>query len=212
MCSPDLRIGPFNTYQRVNTATDYDSNPALFPWYLRYDGIDDHMLLPYMGLYAAGCASCIVAARVRDSAAEMSVLAERDTGSVSSIYKLLAVDTSRRANGQIRLSDGVTFLNALESYSDPIAAEAPAILSMVDTGAAMTPYLNGTVGVTKGYTRGGSNTVNNTAVGAYVTTLTSGYMSLNVSGSIIVKGAALTAKQRKICERYLANRIGATLQ
>ena len=28
-------------YQRVNTATDYDADPAKFPAYLRFDGVDD---------------------------------------------------------------------------------------------------------------------------------------------------------------------------
>ena len=30
-------------YQRVNTATDYDADPAKFPAYLRFDGVDDAM-------------------------------------------------------------------------------------------------------------------------------------------------------------------------
>ena len=31
------------TYQRVNTDTDYDADPAKFPAYLRFDGVDDAM-------------------------------------------------------------------------------------------------------------------------------------------------------------------------
>lgn len=31
-------------YQRVNTATDYDADPAKFPAYLRFDGVDDVMV------------------------------------------------------------------------------------------------------------------------------------------------------------------------
>ena len=31
-------------YQRVNTATDYDADPAKFPAYLRFDGVDDGMM------------------------------------------------------------------------------------------------------------------------------------------------------------------------
>ena len=35
-------------YQRVNTSTDYDTDPRYFPKYLRFDGIDDYMNLPYI--------------------------------------------------------------------------------------------------------------------------------------------------------------------
>jgi hypothetical protein len=31
-------------YQRVNTATDYDADPAKFPAYLKFDGVDDGMV------------------------------------------------------------------------------------------------------------------------------------------------------------------------
>ena len=31
-------------YQRVNTATDYDADPAKFPHYLRFDGVDDWLV------------------------------------------------------------------------------------------------------------------------------------------------------------------------
>jgi hypothetical protein len=43
----DLRLandGVGIPYQRVNTSTDYDSDPAKFPRYLRFDGSDDYML------------------------------------------------------------------------------------------------------------------------------------------------------------------------
>jgi len=47
-------------YQRVNTATDYDS--VGWPRYLRGDGIDDFYNLPFMNLYGNG-ACTLVAAR-----------------------------------------------------------------------------------------------------------------------------------------------------
>jgi hypothetical protein len=33
-------------YQRVNTDTDYDADPAKFPAYLRFDGVDDFLVTP----------------------------------------------------------------------------------------------------------------------------------------------------------------------
>lgn len=36
-----LAIDAHLPYQRVNTATDYDTDPAKFPAYLRFDGVDD---------------------------------------------------------------------------------------------------------------------------------------------------------------------------
>lgn len=38
-----IEPGPLTSYQRVNTATDYDADPAKFPAYLRFDGVDDAM-------------------------------------------------------------------------------------------------------------------------------------------------------------------------
>jgi len=42
---PDLRLATdaHLPYQRVNTDTDYDADPAKFPAYLRWDGVDDAM-------------------------------------------------------------------------------------------------------------------------------------------------------------------------
>lgn len=38
-----LAIDLYLPYQRVNTATDYDADPAKFPAYLKFDGVDDAM-------------------------------------------------------------------------------------------------------------------------------------------------------------------------
>ena len=81
-----LRIGTDpGPYQRVNTATDYDSNPALFPYFLRYDGIDDYMNLPYMGLYASGAASVVVGISTSDDIGDF--LSESLVGAVPQYYR-----------------------------------------------------------------------------------------------------------------------------
>ena len=42
MCGPQMEDGLTATpYQRVTTAADYDADPAKFPAYLRFDGVDD---------------------------------------------------------------------------------------------------------------------------------------------------------------------------
>jgi len=81
----------------------------------------------------------------------------------------------------------------------------------VDTGTSFKKYNNSLLSESNSYARSGTVAVANTTIGALVQATLSGFVNMNYYGSIIVKGAALTDKQRKLCEQYLARKAGVQL-
>jgi len=198
--------GP-TSYQRVTTPTDYDASVGSY--YLKYDGIDDYMNLPYMGLYASGAASVVVARDTYQTGSDVLIAVERDAATTSSVYYMMRQLSGGEIDSFIRNNAAVIVLDS--TGVNPVRKNQ-SVISAIDTGSRIVKYQESLVLEDSAYTRLGSLTLTNTTIGASVTTTTSIYAKMNYYGSIIVKGAALTDKQRKICERYLANRIGATLQ
>jgi len=78
--------GPTN-YQWVITSTNYDGTAA--PKYLLFDGIDDYLNLPYMGLYANGSASAVISAFLNKKTATQTILTESSNVSSNPMYDLL---------------------------------------------------------------------------------------------------------------------------
>lgn len=202
--------GPTN-YQWVITSTNYDGTAA--PKSLRFDGIDDYLNLPYMGLYANGSASVVGAATLYHPSAESSILSERNTTTANPAYRLAFKLSNGNLGTQIRLDDGVTFLNAAESIATAVASNTTKVFSVIDTGSTVSPYVSGAIGTIKNYARVGSITANNTVVGATIATTSSAFMFGNIHGLILTK-SALSDTDRRRCEQFLASRLstlGVTL-
>ena len=72
-------------YQWVITSTNYDSDPK-HPRWLRFDGVDDYLSLPYMGLYADGACSVISATGTTISSASAYLLTEGSSSSNTPNY------------------------------------------------------------------------------------------------------------------------------
>jgi len=198
------------TYQAITTATSYDSNPALFPYFLRYDGIDDYMNLPYMGLYASGAASVVMGVKSSIAAAARQFVVEGNSLNNTPIYTLVRSSTGTELNTRIRDDAGliVSTTDIPSVFGDGVVK----IVAMLDTGSSINPFVNSSVKSISPYTRS-TTTLNNTTVGAYVSLAgVANYTEMSCYGSIIVKGAALTDKQRKLCEQYLARKTGVALQ
>lgn len=198
----DLRIstsaGP---YQRVNTATDYDTDPRYFPKYLRFDGVDDYLNLPYMGLYANGSASVVAATTVKPST--WSTILAEGAGGQGGLY-ILARYTGTNKLGTFIQDDNVNLLRSLET---PITQGITTVLSVVDAGSAITHWVSSRLAGSSNYTRSGTLTSAVTLVGArpYVDTLNG-----NLYGLIITK-SALSDAQRIACERHLSRKSGVQL-
>lgn len=197
-------------YQRVNTSTDYDTNPAFFPKYLKFDGVDDYLNFPYMGLYANGSASVVASLMLVPSTSEYTLVAERSTANSWPAYRLAMKGASNQLTSQVRLDDGTTYLNAAESSAANLATNINRVFSVIDSGNKFSPRINSIIGSEKFYTRSGTLTLNNTVLGATVTTTSYAFMSGRFYGLIITK-SALTDAQRVRCERFLAQKAGVML-
>jgi len=197
--------GP-TSYQRVTTPTDYDASVGSY--YLKYDGIDDYMNLPYMGLYASGAASVVIGLRMSNASGQRVV---HEANSANSLPWYGPFRNSGGSCGVAAVDDaGTVFLSNTATFGDTSVSK---IISTTDDGLTAVTYINSALSDSDAYVRTSKTvTLNTTSIGASVSTTVSGYSAMNHYGSIIVKGAALTDKQRKLCEQYLARKAGATLQ
>jgi len=204
----DLRAGDISgIYQRITTATDYDTNPAYFPKYLRFDGIDDYLNLPYMGLYAGGACSVVAGFQSNISTIEQELLAERNTSTTTPV----ALFWSRIANSInsglfYRDDSNSSIVNIRDSTLEDTNTK---ILSVVDSGSNIKSRYNGALKFSANPTRS-TITLNTTTIGAYVSTNTSGFLNGKLYGLIITK-SALSDSQRIACERHLARKSGVLL-
>lgn len=197
-------------YQRVTTSTDYDTDERYFPKYLKFDGVDDYLDLPYMGLYANGSASVVCAGAFIKTGSETSILSERSTSTTSPAYRLAMKTILERLSSQVRLDDGMTYLNSTESYVEGLGDGISKVFSIIDSGTKFSPRVNLNLGTEKSYSRTGKLTPNNTTIGATLTTITTAFIHANLYSVIITK-SALTDAQRIKCERYAARKAGVIL-
>ena len=205
---PQYELGPVATrYQRVNTATDYDTDG--FPVYLRFDGVDDYMALPYMGLYANGSASVVVGIAAASTSSYDCIVAERSSSADSiPAYQILRTESGTDIDSYIRSSTPVSKnFNGLSG----VFPTQLAILAVVDTGAKITHTKNSAMSVSDTYARNETVVVGNTVLMAsrYGATVTD-YFNGNVYGLLITKSALSDADRRK-CEVYLGRKAGVQL-
>lgn len=203
--------GPTN-YQWVITSTNYDGTAA--PKSLRFDGIDDYLNLPYMGLYANGSASVISATSLLPTNNNNAVYSLNE-GSGTDINPIYAFDvkpiTSSCSGVFIRSNTGGVMLDTT-TLTQRLSAIA-GIASYIDTGSTMTTYANASVLKNSIYSRTGVLTSNRMTYGALGRVGVSLFNSFNSYGLIITK-SALSDKDRRRCEQFLASRLtslGVTL-
>lgn len=203
----DLRLGTSaGPYQRVNTATDYDTDPRYFPKYLRFDGVDDYLNLPYMGLYANGSASVVVGISRAKAGVVKCAIAEGNSAGGKNYIPFRLSDTG--VSSRIINDAGTVVVLTPESAGS--ASSLPEVLSFKDTGNTLTLHKNSSQTNLTNYTRAGSLTLNNLTVGAIVQVSVTENMLANIYSLIITK-SALTDAQRVRCERYAASKAGVIL-
>ena len=201
-----LSAGP---YQRVNTATDYDTDPRYFPKYLRFDGVDDYLNLPYMGLYVAGSASVVTTMSSLGYGGTADVVAERSTSLVLPVYTLLAIPSaSINSGGYIRNDSGSVLINSIASSGEIISPLV--IKTIIDSGSSIKKYINSNNADTDNYVRTGTLSLTTTTIGASNLTSAANFLTGKLYSLIITK-SALTDYQRVACERYLGRKSGVQL-
>lgn len=209
-----LEYGPTaTTYQKVNTSTDYDT--VGFKKYLKFDGIDDYLNLPYMGLYANGSASVIAAIDERPRSSYDVILGETNMANIIPLY-YVAIPNTQGANFYagmfVRNDTGIpaydvdTRGNANLSNVGAIAS----IFSFVDSGANISKFHNSGLADSVAYARTGTGTFTDTKIGAWYRPSLVDLFEGSMYGLIITK-SALTDAQRVRCERFLAQKSGVML-
>lgn len=205
----DLRNGDIRDfkYQRVNTATDYDT--AGFKKYLKFDGVDDYLNLPYLGLYANGSASIVAARDALSQATDTYVISERSTANVNPKY----FPSRQLANAGNM--DAYIVNDAAAVVVDTVGsvyggASDAVIRSAIDSGNNIKLFKNGALAANDNYTRSGTLTLTNTTIGASVSTTTSNYANMKLYGLCIAKSALSDSERRRV-ERLLAYNSGVQI-
>lgn len=84
------------------------------------------------------------------------------------------------------------------------------VRSIIDNGQNINIYKEGVLSGYDNYTRSGSLTLNNTTLGASVSTTNSMFMKMNLFGLIVTK-SALNDTQRLQCEKYLGRKVNVPI-
>jgi len=194
-------------YQRVTTSTDYDGTAA--PKYLLFDMAGDYLNLPFMNLYGGGAASIVCARNAVSQAIDTYIISERSTTDIDPKY-FPSRQLASAGNMDAYISDDAGTV-VLDTVGSPFSGVADAVIqSIVDSGNNLKLFKNGVLAANDNYTRSGALTLNNTTIGASVSTTTSNYASMKLYGLIITK-SALTDAQRIACERHLSRKSGVIL-
>jgi len=96
-------------YQRVNTATDYDADPAKFPAYLRFDGVNDALQTGNIDFTSTDKMTVWAGVtKLSDAGLQMMAELSMNAGSTSGSFWLLGGDNNTGAPGWGGLSGGTT--------------------------------------------------------------------------------------------------------
>ena len=190
-------------YQRVNTATDYDS--VGFPKYIKAEGVDDHFVLPYLGLYNnASCsiitshssssqsANGVIVSEASSTDADTKYLPYRQLASAGNVDSYIAADNA----AVILDSTGAAYSGTKENI----------IESIIDSGTSIETYRSGVLLSNEPYTRSATLTLNNTTLFGSVSTTNTNFLNTKLYGLIITK-SNLSARDRSLCETYLKSKV-----
>lgn len=196
-------------YQRVTTATNYDTDERYFKKFLRFDGVDDYLVLPYMGLYAAGSASVVAGVYGHQFGKTRNgrVICESLVSSSLPTYTP-CVDRFNIKTMYIYMTNntGASFA----SIDMSLPQDSTNIMSVIDSGNSVKSYQNAGQKVTSSYLRSGSVTLDSTTIGKGLNN-GSGEIWMGDLYSLIITKSALSDAQRIKCERYTASKAGVTL-
>ena len=174
---------------------------------LSFDGIDDYLNIPYLGLYAAGACSIIAAIDSQNQTTNAALISERNNTVATQQY----IPSRRVANDGI---DALLINDSGTTVKDTIGTtsglRSKTVRSIIDNGQNINIYKEGVLSGYDNYTRSGSLTLNNTTIGASISTTNSMFMKMNLFGLIVTK-SALNDTQRLQCEKYLGRKVNVPI-
>lgn len=199
--SPQLETGPTATrYQRVNTATDYDT--AGFPLYEKLDGVDDSLSSATGGGGTAGFFFC-AAVKVLGGAGTAREIWNDRVGTNGYIVR------ANTLNNASLLAGNGSFVTQIATGASSLLVGETRIVTAWDDGSTINIQIDrGTVSsVARPAVSAGSNSF---TVGKHNETA-SNFFPGNIYAAIYVKDSGLTATQRALVQRHVASKAGIAL-
>lgn len=178
--------------------------------WLNFDGANDYLYRTDAFMYAAGAVSIFVGWYSATATGNRYFLSEGNSADADSVYSLVVSSTTTGSNATnfIR-TDAATVLLANSVNMGVINDSAAHVVSMIDSGSGVTPYIDGVAGSERTYTRA-TTTLNRFAIGALLRSTAGSYMAGRVYQLLIV-GRAVNSTDRANYEQFVADRCGVTL-
>ena len=174
---------------------------------LSFDGIDDYLNLPYIGLYAGGACSIVAAIDSQNQTTNAALISERNLTVATQQY----IPSRRLANDGIdALLINDAGMTVKDTNGTTSGLRSKTVRSIIDNGQNINIYKEGVLSGYDNYTRSGSLTLNNTTIGASISTTNSMFMKMNLFGLIVTK-STLNDTQRLQCEKYLGRKINVPI-
>lgn len=170
---------------------------------LSFDGIDDYLNIPYLGLYAGGACSIVAAIDSQNQTTNAALISERNSAVATPQY----IPSRRVANDGIDallVNDSGTTVKDTNGTTSGLRTKT--VRSIIDNGQNINIYKEGVLSGYNNYTRSGSLTLNNTTIGASISTTNSMFMKMNLFGLIVTK-SSINDVQRLQCEKYLGRKV-----
>lgn len=174
---------------------------------LSFDGIDDYLNIPYLGLYAAGTCSIVAAIDSQNQTTNAALISERNSTVATQQY----IPSRRVASDGIDallINDAGTTVKDTNGTTSGLRTKT--VRSIIDNGQNINIYKEGVLSGYDNYTRSGSLTLNNTTIGASISTTNSMFMKMNLFGLIVTK-SALNDTKRLQCEKYLGKKVAVPI-
>ena len=174
---------------------------------LSFDGIDDYLNIPYLGLYAAGTCSIVAAIDSQYQTTNAALISERNSTVATQQY----IPSRRVASDGIDallINDAGTTVKDTNGTTSGLRTKT--VRSIIDNGQNINIYKEGVLSGYDNYTRSGSLTLNNTTIGASISTTNSMFMKMNLFGLIVTK-SALNDTKRLQCEKYLGKKVAVPI-
>lgn len=134
--------------------------------YISFDGSNDLLTSAQLGSYAAGSASWFFAINSASAVNFATLASESSTAAAAQFYDLLQRGSSGTNSGVGVTNDAGTSTGSSTAFQNGVFTGGDKVYGVVDTGTQLIPYLDGVAGTPLVYSRSGSLTLNNFALGA----------------------------------------------
>ena len=194
-------------YQWVNTATDYDADPAKFPAYLRFDGVDDAMESAAVVPMSGSDKVMVGAGVTKFNDAIGSYLLQAGLPAALENGSFVIMPSSFGASPAVRFeARGTISKSASGAHSAPVTM---ATLGIADIAAGLSLYSDGVQDIAITGSMGTGNFSNYTNY-LFSTNGVIEYLSGRMYG-ILTRGGASTPDERAIVTAWLASKQKRTL-